>query len=115
MILPIGKSVAALEGLANKMEFIARNVVEASTDGLQKQIYITKADDSDQVKKGRSTFQAKAGGAHVEITPGHGNATDGDLIEEFPKMVIGKRYYEANIRYIQYQNELVGTVLHMIG
>lgn len=114
MTLAIGKSVAALEGLANRMGVIARNVVEASTDGLKKETSVLKGSDGDQVGIDQTAFQANSEVFHDEIKPTEVSTSNADLSEELPKITIVRRYFEANLKCLQCQNELVGTILDII-
>ena len=117
MISALNSTVSALRAFVTKLGVTADNIANVSTDGF---------------KKNRATFQTEQnGGVRVEIrrddSPGfrydvtengktvEKETSNVDLTEEIPNLMVTKRAYQANLKTIETQDEMLGSLLDTIG
>ncbi|MBA3016276.1 MAG: flagellar basal body protein [Proteobacteria bacterium] len=115
MISGIHSGLSALNAIQTKTQVTANNVSNVNTDGF---------------KKSRATLveaSPQAAGVTIQIeqmaTPGpmlyESTEKDDSLVEksnvelteELPRMLIDRRAYQANIKSIQAQDEMLGSLL----
>jgi flagellar basal-body rod protein FlgC len=117
MVYPVHSSVSAVNAFSKKIQVTANNVANVNTDGF---------------KKSRATLsEEKTGGVKATITqvdtPGYPKqiTKDGsveevessnvDLTEEITESMSSQRGHEANLKAINVQDEMIGTLLDTIG
>ena len=117
MISPLNSTISALQAYKSQMEVTSNNIANVNTEGF---------------KKSKATLQEGTNGAvQVDIkqvdTPGHRyQALEGDqmveretsnvdLSEEFPQMMVTQHAYQANMKVIQTQDEILGNMLNILG
>ena len=117
MISAIHNNITSLKAHSRKLGVTANNIANIYSEGF---------------KKSRAILEAGASGdVHLQIdqinTPGHRffEDVDGqlverelsnvDLVEEIPQTMIAQRGYEANLKAIQVQDDMLGSVLDIIG
>ena len=117
MISALNGTVSALRAFVTKLGVTADNIANVNTDGF---------------KRKRTTFyEDHDGGVRVEInkdnTPGlrYDVIEDGkkveketsnvDLTEEIPDLMLTKRAYQANLKTIDTQEEMLGSLLDIVG
>jgi flagellar basal-body rod protein FlgC len=117
MIAALSSTVSALRSFVTKLGVTADNVANVNTDGF---------------KKGRATLHEDHNGAvRVEISrdtsPGflydvvennqvvEKETSNVDLAEEIPDLMITKRAYQANLKTLETQDEMLGSLLDIIG
>jgi len=117
MISALNSTVSALRAFVTKLGVTADNIANVNTDGF---------------KKNRATFQnLQNGGVRVEIrrddSPGfrydvtengktvEKQTSNVDLTEEIPNLMVTKRAYQANLKTIETQDEMLGSLLDTIG
>ena len=117
MISALNNTVSALRAFVTKLGVTADNIANVNTDGF---------------KKNRATLQEdQNGGVRVEISrdesPGfrydviqndevlEKETSNVDLTEEISDLMITKRAYQANLKTIETQGEMLGSLLDTIG
>jgi flagellar hook protein FlgE len=117
MISALNSTVTALKAFVTKLGVTANNVANVNTDGF---------------KKNRATLhEDRNGGVRVDITrdesPGlrydliqngevlEKETSNVDLSEEIPDLMINKRAYQANLKTLEAQDEMLGSLLDTIG
>ena len=117
MIPSVNSAISALQAYKSKMRLTANNIANVNTD---------------EFKKSRATLrEGSNGGVQVDVqrvnTPGiRYKAYEGDrlaetessnvnLEEEIPEMMLTQRTYEANLKVLQTQNKMLGSVLDIMG
>jgi flagellar hook protein FlgE len=117
MIPSVNSALSALRAYRTSMGVTADNIANVNTD---------------EFKKSRATMNEGAnGGVEVEVskinTPGHRyQELDGDqmveketsnvnLEEELPDMMVTQRTYEANLKVLQTQDKMLGTMLDILS
>ena len=117
MISALNSTVSALRAFVTKLGVTADNIANVNTDGF---------------KKNRATLhEDQNGGVRVEISrdesPGfrydviqngevlEKETSNVDLTEEIPDLMITKRAYQANLKTLETQDEMLGSLLDTIG
>jgi flagellar hook protein FlgE len=117
MISPVNSTVSALQAYNRQLEVTSNNIANVNTD---------------EFKKSKATLKEAAnGGVQVDIrqvdTPGHRyqeiegdhiiekETSNVDLSEELPQMMVTQHAYQANMKVVQTQDEILGTALNIVG
>jgi flagellar basal-body rod protein FlgC len=117
LISLINSSLSGLSAFTRKMRVISNNIANVNTDGY---------------KKRRALFSEGAnGGVDVTVTridsPGppildakdypmvEKEMSNVDLTEEIPQMMLTQRGYEANLKTLKIQDEMIGALLDVRG
>ena len=117
MIPSVNSAISALQAYKTKLGVTAENIANVNTD---------------EFKKSRATLKEGVNGdVQVDIksvnTPGRPyQKREGDqliqkegsnvnLEEEIPEMMVIQRTYEANLKVLQIQNDMLGTLLDITG
>ena len=117
MIPSVNGTISALQAYKTRLGVSADNIANANTD---------------EFKKSRATLkEGTKGDVQVDInrvnTPGHRyQELEGDqlvekessnvnLEEEIPEMMVTQRIYEANLKVLQTQDKMSGTLLDIMG
>ena len=117
MIPSVNSTISALQAYKSKMRVTANNIANVNTD---------------EFKKDRATLkEGTNGGVQVNVqrvnTPGiryqafeedqlvEKESSNVNLEEEIPEMMITQRTYEANLKVLQTQNKMLGSVLDIMG
>ena len=117
MIPSVNSTISALQAYKTRLGVTADNIANANTD---------------EFKKSRATLKEGTNGdVQVDInrvnTPGRSyQKLEGDrlvekegsnvsLEEEVPEMMVTQRTYEANLKVLQTQNKMLGTLLDITG
>ena len=116
MLSGIYSGVSALNAIQTRMQSTANNTANINTDGFKKtRVTLVEADSgvTTNVQRvetpGPMVYEATpAGEALVE-------KSNVELTEELPNMMIDRRVYQANIKTIQAQDEMLGSLLDIKG
>lgn len=117
MVSPINNNISALSALGQKMAVISNNIANVESEGF---------------KKSRAVIQeGENGGVDVDITqidtqgPIRTENVDGemverelsnvDLAEEITETIPTQRGYEANLTAIRTRDDMLGSVLDILG
>ena len=117
MISALNSTVSALRAFVTKLGVTADNIANVNTDGF---------------KKNRAILhEGQNGGVRVEIkrddSPGfrydtvengekvEKETSNVDLAEEIPDLMMTKRAYQANLKTLETQDEMLGSLLDTIG
>ena len=117
MISALNGTISALKAFVTKMGVTADNIANVNTDGFKKNRAILKEDQNGGVRveisrENRSGFRYSG----VENDRGvEKEASNVDLAEELPDLMMTKRAYQANLKTIETQDEMLGSLLDIIG
>ena len=117
MIASVNSTLSALQAYKKSMGVTANNIANVNTE---------------EFKKSRATMKEGAnGGVEVAVskinTPGHHyQELEGDqmvaketsnvnLEEELPDLMVTQRTYEANLKVLQTQDKMLGTMLDILS
>lgn len=117
-------SLSALRAFSIKSQVTANNVANVSTDEFKKsrvdlmegraggvEVSISKPGSSE---KGNVTFKSQpspsSGTDSVEKEP-----SNTDIAEEMVTMITTEKFYSANTKMVQSRDDMLGTVIDMVG
>ena len=117
MIVGMYSSISGLRAFEKQLDSIADNVANVNTDGFKKTrvtLYEGKPlGVTPQVER------ISTPGPRVYENTGNGQETveksNVDLGEELPRLMLTKRYYQANLRLIRTEDEMHGSLLDVKG
>jgi flagellar basal-body rod protein FlgC len=117
MISAVNSTVSALRAFVTKLGVTADNIANVNTDGFKRNRAILHEDHN--------------GGVRVEISrddsPGYRydviendkvvekETSNVNLNEEIPDLMMTKRAYQANLKSLQTQDRILGSLLDIIG
>ena len=117
MIPSVNSTISALQAYKTRMGVTADNIANVNTDEFKKsKVSLKEGTNGDvQVNINRvdtpgHRYQELEGDQLVEREGSNVN-----LEEEVPEMMVTQRSYEANLKVLQTQDKLLGTLLDTIG
>jgi len=117
MISALNSTVSALRAFVTKLGVTADNIANVNTDGFKKNRATFQTDDNGgvrvQIRKDSSPglrYEAFENGETVEK-----ETSNVDLTEELPNLMVTKRAYQANLKTVETQNEMLGSLLDTVG
>ncbi len=114
MISGISSSLSALAAFSRKLSVSAHNVANVNTDAF-KETRATIVEDKNGLPR-LNTKTVETPGPIIEESDGsQRELSNVDLAREIPEMSLSQRGYEANIKALKTQDEMIGTLLDMIG
>lgn len=117
MISGINSALSGLMAFQKKVDSIANNVANVNTDGFKK----TRVTLSEQDPQGVTANVEKidtSGPLVTEQTPEGEQLVEKsnvELSEELPNLMLSRRFFEANLKTIQTEEEMLGSLLDIIG
>ena len=112
MIPGASASLAALFTFGGKLSNIAGNVANVNTNGYKKTVSTIVDDDN-----GLPELHLKKSDAPGALAQEDGvmkETSNVDLTEELPRMMVAPRGYEANIKALQAQDDLLKSTLDIL-
>ncbi|MDA0739997.1 MAG: flagellar basal body protein [Nitrospirae bacterium] len=117
MVSGIYSSLSGLASAQTKINAVAHNTANANTDGFKKHRALNQ-EVQPQGGVTTSVEQVNTPGPAVFRETENGltqfEGSNVDLGEEAVNLLIGKRFYEANLRALKIQNDTVGSVLDIL-
>ena len=117
MISGISANLAALSALAKKVESSANNVANINTDSFKKTRVLLE-EETPQGVTARVEKINDPGAMAYEQTPAGETLVEQsnvELTEELPNLLLTKRFFEANLKTIKTQDEMLGSLLDIKG
>lgn len=117
MITPVHNSISALRAFNHKLNVTADNIANVNTNRFKK----STVQMSDTASGGvvATVHRDNSPGYPVEeVRDGQRIQTESsnvDLAEEIPETIPAQRGYSANLKVIQAQDEMMGSLLDTIG
>ena len=117
MIANVSNNLSALRAYGTQMGVIADNVANVNTDGFKKNRAVLREGpnqsveaDIQKVGTPGAVYTASDGRQSVEKEMSNVN-----LAEEMPAMMTTQHAYSANLKVVQTQDEILGSLLDIIG
>ena len=117
MIPSVNSTISALRAYTSKMGVAADNIANVNTTEFKKsRVTLREGTNGDvQVNTNRINtpgyrYQEFEGDQQVEKESSNVN-----LEEEIPNMMVTQRTYEANLKVLQTRNEMLGSLLDIMG
>ena len=117
MISSISSTVSALKAYGIKMRVTADNVANLESEGFKKSRAVLTEGRRGDVAVNIERIDTP-GPIITEIEDGEKVETElsnVDLAEEIPQSIVAQRTYEANLKTIQTQDEILESVIDIIG
>lgn len=115
MISASSSALSALQALGTKIQSNANNLANANTDGYKK-TRVTLAGNNPQGVHAQIDMSGAAGPTvHQEGNSGVETIelSNVDMGIEIPEMLLSSTYYKANLKTIQVENEMLGSLLQL--
>jgi flagellar basal-body rod protein FlgC len=116
MISAINSSISALQAYVKKLGVTANNIANVNTDGYKKYRAIMEEGSHGDVRVAITRvdtpgfrYQGYEDGREVAK-----ESSNVDLAEEIPNLMVARRSYQANIKTIQTQDEMLGSLLDIV-
>jgi flagellar basal-body rod protein FlgC len=117
MISALNSTVSALKGFVTKLGVTADNIANVNSDGFKKNRATIHEDQNGGVRV--EIRRDDSPGVRYDVTEGgktvEKETSNVDLAEEIPNLMVTKRAYQANLKTIETQDEMLGSLLDTIG
>jgi flagellar basal-body rod protein FlgC len=117
MITGIHSTLSALRAFGDKIGVAAHNVANVETEGFKKQRALLSEEAEQGVRV--DIEQVNTPGPLIpSVENGQTVVREGsnvDLAEEIPEAKLVRRYYQANLRLLETQDEMVGSLIDILG
>jgi flagellar basal-body rod protein FlgC len=117
MVYAINSQMSALNAFGRKMAVGADNIANLITDGFKKsRAYLREGvhggveADVERVGAVAPRYRAVDGGSNAS-----GGASNVDPSEEIPQLVLTAHAYNASLKALQTQDDMVGRLLDLLG
>jgi flagellar hook protein FlgE len=117
MISSPKSTLSALNAFDKKMNMIANNVANVETEGFKKS-RATLVEGPENSVRVEITQPEDPGPIVLEVTDGQideKEISNVDLTEEIPQSTVALRGYEANLATIRTQDEMLNSILDIVG
>ena len=117
MITSLGANLSALDAFGKRMQVTSNNIANADSLGFKKSRALIKEglNNNVEVEVTRIESPGHILTETVEGKPSEKESSNVDLTEEIPQTISTQRGYEANIKFIETQEEVLGSILDIIG
>ena len=117
MISALNGTISALSAFVTKLGVTADNIANTNTDGFKRNRAYLHEDDNGgvrvEIKRDESPglrYDVIENGEKVEKETSNVN-----LAEEIPDLMLTKRAYQANLKTVDTQEEMLGSLLDIVG
>ena len=114
MVSGISSSLSGLFAFSRKMSVATGNIANVNTDEYKKTV-ATIVEDTKGLPGVRTEKPDTPGPVAQETDGTLRELSNVELAEEFPQMMISQRGYDANIGALKAQDEMVGSLLDILG
>ena len=117
MTFSVGSSLSALSAYGIKMQVTSNNVANWQSDEFKKSQAVFTEGENSNVKVDIQKVET-SGSIIAEIQDGEmveKELSNVELAEEIPQTVVSQRGYEANLKTIQVQDEVMERLIDMVG
>jgi len=117
MISPLSSTVSALQAYKSRMEATSNNIANITTAEFKKSQAVLKEGANGDVQV-HVTLSDTAGQPYqaFEDNQRHEKQTSNvELTKELPQMMATQHAYNANMKVIQTQDEILGSTLNIVG
>lgn len=113
MLTGISSSLSGLLALQKKNESIANNTANVNTAGYKKTRVTLNEGQQETVTTHTSKVETQGPLIYEQTTEGEElvEQSNVEIEEEIPQQMLTKRFYQANIKTIQTQDEMLGSLL----
>jgi flagellar basal body rod protein FlgG len=116
MSLALKAALSALDAYGQKVDVTANNIANLNTDGFKKSRAVLQEADSSGVIV--SISKVNTPGAPILSEDGTGEVRESsnvDLAEEIVNLQTAKRGFEANLKTLKAEDEMLGSLFDILG
>jgi flagellar basal-body rod protein FlgC len=117
MLSALNSTVSALKAFVTKLGVAADNIANVNTDGFKKNRTAIQADRNGAVRV--EIRRDDSPGFRYDVTENgkkvEKETSNVDLSEQMPNLMIARRAYQANLKTIETQDEILGSLLDTNG
>ncbi len=113
MVSGINSSLAALFTFGKKLSNTAGNIANVNTDGYKKRVATIKGNSAEQPELDLRISDEP--GALIQEEGVMRETSNVDLAEEIPQMILTQRNYEANIKALETQAEVLKSTIDILA
>lgn len=113
MVSGISASLAALFAFGKKLSNTAHNVANVNTDGYKK--WVATITEDGQGLPEVTLLRSDSPGPLIVEEDGVREGSNVDLTEEMPQMMIAQRGYEANIKALKTQTDVLESIIDILA
>lgn len=117
MISALSSAVSAINAFDKKMAVVSNNIANSQTDGFKKSRADLKEGHAGAVEVDISVVDTPGPIVSVEENGGivEKEMSNVDLAEEIPQTILVQTGVEANLKTLKTEDEMMGTLLDMLG
>ena len=113
MISGIHSALSGLTAIQKKIESNANNVANVNTDGYKKTRVTLQEQETQGVEAVVQQIQTPGPMVYEQTSQGETlvEKSNVELGEELPSMMLSRRFFQANLKTVQIQDEMLGSLL----
>ncbi|MFH1019199.1 MAG: flagellar basal body rod C-terminal domain-containing protein [Pseudomonadota bacterium] len=113
MISGIHSALSGLTAIQKKIESNANNVANVNTDGYKRTRVTLHAQEPHGIEAVVQQSQTPGPMVYEQTSAGETpvEKSNVELGEELPSMMLSRRFFQANLKTVQVQNEMLGNLL----
>ncbi len=113
MISGIHSALSGLTAIQKKIESNANNVANVNTDGYKKTRVTLHGQETPGIQAVVQQIQTPGPMVYEQASAGETlvEKSNVELSEELPSMMLSRRFFQANLKTIQVQDEMLGSLL----
>jgi len=113
MVPSLNATVSALEAYGRKLAINAENIANADTDGYEKIRAVSREGANGTVEITPQRMRAPGAAAGRDASDREGSNVA--LEEEIPELMVSVYGFKANLKTLQAQDEIIGTLLDTVA
>ena len=113
MVSGINSTLAALFTFGKKLSTTAGNVANVNTDGYKKRV--ASINDNSEGQPQLEVRESNEPGALIQENGVMRETSNVDLAEELPQMIVAQRGYEANIKALETQDQVLKSTIDILA
>ena len=113
MISGIHSALSGLTAIQKKMESTANNVANLNTDGYKKTRVTLHAQEPQGIQAVAQQSQTPGPIVYEQTPEGESlvEKSNVELTEELPTMMLSRRFFQANLKIVRVEDEMLGSLL----
>jgi len=117
MAFSINSSLSAIKAFGTKLGVHANNVANSDSEGFKKRRVILRENATSgvqvNIEKVETPIPLNTESTSRPVT--EKERSDVDLAEEFPQILITKRGFESNLMVLKTYDEMIGSIIDLLG
>lgn len=117
MVSGIHAALSGLMALQKKVESSANNVANINTSGYKKTVVTLAEQEPQGVAAQVQTVNTPGPMVYEQTSEGETlvEQSNVDLAEELPNLMLSRRFFQANLKTVQTEDQILGNLLDTLG